>query len=169
MEWRQAILTVARVSGDLAAGAGARRALVAQVGEDAVLDGAERAGTLHQIDRAWRDHLALVADVREGDSPGRARRTAIRSAFHGGDHDGVRHAGAPIEQAVLGGAGAGAATDSGSTSTRAGLKGPSSTWTYLVNDDPFRNQIGMMLTGPGSATFAIGAAALAMPLLILWG
>ena len=29
------------------------------------------------------------------------------------------------------------------------LKGPSSTWTYLVNDDPFRNQIGMMLTGPG--------------------
>jgi preprotein translocase subunit SecA len=32
---------------------------------------------------------------------------------------------------------------------RLGIKGPSSTWTYLVNDDPFRNQIGMMLTGPG--------------------
>jgi preprotein translocase subunit SecA len=49
------------------------------------------------------------------------------------------------------------------------LKGPSSTWTYLVNDDPFRNQIGMMLTGPGKATFGIGAALMAMPLLILWG
>ena len=49
------------------------------------------------------------------------------------------------------------------------LKGPSSTWTYLVTDDPFKNQIGMMLTGPGRATFAIGAAAMAMPLLILWG
>jgi preprotein translocase subunit SecA len=49
------------------------------------------------------------------------------------------------------------------------VKGPSSTWTYLVNDDPFRNQIGMMLTGPGKATFGIGAALMAMPLLILWG
>ena len=39
-----------------------------------------------------------------------------------------------------------------------GIKGPSSTWTYLVNDDPFRNQIGMMLTGPGKTTFAIYAA-----------
>ena len=38
------------------------------------------------------------------------------------------------------------------------MKGPSSTWTYLVNDDPFRNQIGMLLTGPGKATFAIDAA-----------
>ena len=49
------------------------------------------------------------------------------------------------------------------------VKGPSSTWTYLVNDDPFRNQIGMMLTGPGKATFGIGAALMAMPLMIAWG
>jgi preprotein translocase subunit SecA len=49
------------------------------------------------------------------------------------------------------------------------IKGPTSTWTYLVNDDPFRNQIGMQLTGPGKATFAIGAALFAMPLLIFWG
>jgi preprotein translocase subunit SecA len=49
------------------------------------------------------------------------------------------------------------------------LKGPSSTWTYLVSDDPFRHQIGMMLTGPGKATFGIGAALMAMPLLIAWG
>jgi preprotein translocase subunit SecA len=49
------------------------------------------------------------------------------------------------------------------------LKGPSSTWTYVVNDDPFRNQIGRMLTGPGRTTVAIAAAALTMPLLVLWG
>jgi preprotein translocase subunit SecA len=52
---------------------------------------------------------------------------------------------------------------------RLGIRGPSSTWTYLVNDDPFRNQIGMMLTGPGRATIAIYAAALMGPLLVLWG
>ena len=50
-----------------------------------------------------------------------------------------------------------------------GIRGPSSTWTYLVNDDPFRNQIGMMLTGPGRATIAIYAAGALMPLLLLWG
>ena len=44
-----------------------------------------------------------------------------------------------------------------------GITRPASTWTYLVNDDPFRNQIGMMLTGPGKTTFAIGAALMSMP------
>jgi hypothetical protein len=39
----------------------------------------------------------------------------------------------------------------------------------LVNDDPFRNQIGRMLMGPGKNTIAIYAAVFAMPLLILWG
>jgi preprotein translocase subunit SecA len=49
------------------------------------------------------------------------------------------------------------------------LKGPSSTWTYLVNDDPFRKQLGALLTGPGHTTFAIGAALFATPLLFLLG
>ena len=49
------------------------------------------------------------------------------------------------------------------------LRGPSSTSTYLVNDDPFRNQLGAMLMGPGKTTFAVGAAMFAGPLLILLG
>ena len=42
-----------------------REALVAAVGEAAVV-AAERTVTLFCIDRAWRDHLAFCADVREG-------------------------------------------------------------------------------------------------------
>jgi hypothetical protein len=38
-----------------------------------------------------------------------------------------------------------------------------------VNDDPFRNQLGAMLMGPGKTTFAVGAAMFAGPLLILLG
>ena len=53
--------------------------------------------------------------------------------------------------------------------TGTGIRAPSATWTYLVNDDPFRNRIGPMLTGPGGATIAIYSAAIMMPLLILWG
>ena len=74
-----------------------------------------------------------------------------------------------IEQAVLVELEHSLRADSAPDFIGARMKGPSSTWTYLVTDDPFKNQIGMMLTGPGRTTFAIGAAALAMPLLILWG
>jgi hypothetical protein len=50
------------------------------------------------------------------------------------------------------------------------VKGPSSTWTYLVNDDPFRNRIASMLTGPGRTTLGIvSALGPMMPLLMAWG
>jgi preprotein translocase subunit SecA len=51
----------------------------------------------------------------------------------------------------------------------AGIQAPSSTWTYLVNDDPFRNQILLKLIGPGGTTIAIYSSALLGPLLLLWG
>jgi hypothetical protein len=46
---------------------------------------------------------------------------------------------------------------------------PSSTWSYLVNDDPFAHTMGTMLSGPGGQTVAIYAAALLGPLLLAWG
>ena len=53
--------------------------------------------------------------------------------------------------------------------TATGLKAPSSTWTYLVNDDPFEGRIGALLTGPGGVTVAMYSAVMLMPLLIAWG
>ena len=145
-----------------------RAQLATAVGEEAVLH-VERLVTLHEIDRSWRDHLSLVADVREGihlvslggqDPLAQFTRT-ITMAFNRLEEtidDGVLEAlhriqvdGKEVDLSEL------------------QLKGPSSTWTYLVNDDPFRKQIGMLLTGPGRATFAIGAALTAMPLMIFWG
>lgn len=168
MERREAILGGREIPDVWSESPDRRAALVAAAGEDAV-NRAERAVTLHHIDRAWCDHLSLAADLREGihlvalggQDPLRRFTTEITMAFH-------RLEGA-IDEAVLD-----ALEQVGVTAGRIDLsdvniKGPSSTWTYLVNDDPFRNQIGMMLTGPGKATFAIGAALFAMPLLILWG
>ena len=125
--------------------------------------------TLCCIDRAWCDHLALCADLREGihlvalggHDPLSRFTTELTSRFTGIDEQ--------IDAAVLDALDDAASSDGGIVLSGDDLKGPSSTWTYLVNDDPFRNQIGMMLTGPGKATFAIGAALMAMPLLILWG
>jgi preprotein translocase subunit SecA len=144
------------------------RPLIDAAGEAAVRE-AERIVTLASIDRAWCDHLALAADLREGIhlvslgglDPLTRYTTELNRHFQRLD--------AAIDEGVL------AELDDirldGGTIVLpdATLKGPSSTWTYLVNDDPFRHQIGMMLTGPGKSTFAIGAALMSMPLLIFWG
>jgi preprotein translocase subunit SecA len=145
-----------------------RRALVEQAGEDAVIE-AERKVMLFQIDRAWRDHLALAADLREGihlvalggQDPLTRFTTDIKLAFRGLED--------AIDSAVLDALAAVRVSGGRIDLEGLGIRGPSSTWTYLVNDDPFRNQIGMMLTGPGRATIAIYAAGALMPLLLLWG
>jgi preprotein translocase subunit SecA len=142
-------------------------ALVTVAGEKAVRE-AERKVTLFHIDRAWREHLAFVADLREGihlvslgggDPLTHFTREAVK-AFDEIDSSIDEGVAAALEDVRV----AGRQVDL----TPLDLKGPASTWTYLVNDDPFRNQIGRMLTGPGRSTVAIAAAAAAMPLLMLW-
>lgn len=142
--------------------------LVASLGLEAVRQ-AERAVTLHEIDRAWREHLSLIADLREGihlvslgghDPLGRFTAEIVRAFNRLQDalDDAILEA---LERLDI---------KNGQIDLQAlQLKGPSATWTYLVSDDPFRNQLGMLLTGPGRATFAIGAAMASMPLLIAWG
>ena len=125
--------------------------------------------TLFAIDSAWRDHLALCADLREGihlvrlggqDPPTAFSAESIRAFTDIDDRidlaveealERVRVRGKDIDLAGL------------------GVKAPGSTWTYLVNDDPFRDRIGALLRGPGGATVAIYSAVMMMPLLVLWG
>jgi preprotein translocase subunit SecA len=124
--------------------------------------GRERDLTLAHMDRAWRDHLAFVAELREGihlvrlggDDPLTRFCVRVAEAYR----ERMEALDRSIEEALR-------APDGSDLA----LKGPSSTWTYLVNDDPFRDQLGSQLTGPGRATFAVGAAVFAMPLLILLG
>jgi preprotein translocase subunit SecA len=143
-------------------------ALVGAVGEAAVRR-AETAVTLAHIDRAWSDYLSFVAEIREGihliglggQDPLARFKVQAAEAFQAMQDDVEASVRAALPPAAPG-------MDATSLS-RLAVKGPSSTWTYLVNDDPFRNQLGSMLTGPGHTTFAIGAALFAGPLLILLG
>ncbi len=48
-----------------------------------------------------------------------------------------------------------------------GLQGPSSTWTYLVNDHAFSDRLAANLVGGRNVGFAAGAA-MTGPLLVLW-
>jgi preprotein translocase subunit SecA len=168
IERRQALLT-GEESPDVWENEPERRAaLVAAAGEDAVVN-AERTVTLGCIDRAWRDHLALCADVREGIHLVRLGGQDPLTRFTSDAIQSFSRMDEVVDDAVLEALPkvrvAGGVVDLAGT----GIKGPSSTWTYLVNDDPFKNRIGAMLTGPGGATVAIYSAAVMMPLLILWG
>lgn len=142
--------------------------LAATIGTQA-LERAETAVTLFEIDRAWSDHLSFAADLREGihlvrlggDDPLTRFRIQISEAF--------RRMVREIDAAVVAALEKVEASPAGLALPALGIKRPSSTWTYLVNDDPFRDQLGMSLIGPGKTTFAIGAAISATPLLLLLG
>jgi len=143
-------------------------ALVSAAGAEAVRR-AEVLVTLAHIDRAWSDFLSFVADVREGihlvglggQDPLSRFKVQAAEAFEAMQDDVADSVRASLAQIQPGAAGL--------DLSHLALKGPASTWTYLVNDDPFRNQLGAMLMGPGKTTFAVGAAMFAGPLLILLG
>jgi preprotein translocase subunit SecA len=130
-----------------------RQEVLAAAGGDG--EGSTERRVLCGIDREWRRHLAVCGDIREGIhlvslgglDPLTRYTDEVVAAFDGFEKR--------VEAAV-------AAADA------LDLKGPSATWTYVVNDDPFRNQIAVRLIGPGRTTMTIWAAAFATPLLLLW-
>jgi preprotein translocase subunit SecA len=144
------------------------RELCAEVGEEA-LRAAEREVALHQIDEHWADYLATVADLREGihlvrlggeDPPGVFLRRAAElweeliPAIEAATSNTLRKI---------------AVRDGRIDLDALGIGGPSSTWTYMVNDDPFEHDLGMQLLGSRSFGFAAVAALWTGPLLVAWG
>ena len=48
-----------------------------------------------------------------------------------------------------------------------GLQGPSSTWTYLVEEEAYKDPLAALLISQSNIGFAVGAASTG-PLLLLW-
>jgi len=140
-------------------------ALVASSSKDEV-ECAERTVTLFHIDRVWRDHLGFCADLREGIHLVSLGGLDPLSRFTSDVMTAFRPLEAIIDKAVLETL---PLVTVGVDLGAAGINGPSSTWTYLVNDDPFRNQVLLKLIGPGGTTIAIYSSALLGPLFLLWG
>jgi preprotein translocase subunit SecA len=164
---RAAVLAGEEVPGPWSQDPDRRYALVAAAGEDAVRE-AERLVTLACIDRAWRTHLAFCADVREGIHLARLGGQDPLTTFTSAAIRAFDEIDDVIDDAALEALKVVRVDGVGINLDEAGIKGPSSTWTYLVNDDPFENRIGAFLMGPGAATVGIYAAGALMPLLVLW-
>jgi preprotein translocase subunit SecA len=137
--------------------------LVEEHGEDVVKDAARRIA-LHHLDRRWTDHLAYLADLREGIhlrslAGGIVHLKPIdefnRSAIASFDNliaDAWADAVETFKAAEIG--------ESGLDETASGVPRPTATWTYLVNDNPFGTEADRIL---GRLRNAIKPESIAQP------
>ena len=115
---------------------------LAGVASDEVLTDAARQITLWHLDRGWADHLGYLADLREGIYlRALGRGLSPLDEFH---KEAVRVFGgllARVEEESAASFATVPVTADGADLSAAGLKRPSATWTYLVQDNPFGTDI----------------------------
>ncbi len=163
--WRRSVLEERESSGLLADSCPERWvAVVRRFGAEQATR-LERRLTLLAIDHAWSEHLGLVARIRDGihvvsfggKDPLTEFTREIHQAFAEMETLVVEDVAARFQALSL----AGERIDW----NQAGLLGPSSTWTYLVHDQPWGNPMLGLLNRSG---LAAAAAALAGPFLVIW-
>ena len=136
--------------------------LVSAVGE-AALERAETLVTLFHIDQQWADHLSEIARIREGIHLARLNGQDPLDQFHrlstAAFIDMLRKTDEAIVETLLNAE----ITEHGIDLEKAGLKGPCSTWTYLINDDPFEETMKVLIRNIGFAS----VAASCLPCLVM--
>jgi preprotein translocase subunit SecA len=123
--------------------------------------------TLYAIDRCWTEHLAMIADIREGihltsvggQSPIREFHKIVDQEFQQLEHK--------IDGMILQTFQSLPVTEEGVDLDEEGIRGPSSTWTYVITDNQFGLWVGM-IQGSNIGATAV-AAAVYGPLYILLG
>jgi len=131
------------------------------------LDKLEKQITLLQIDRFWADHMAMITDVRESIHLVNVGGESPINEFHRILTDAFREREEKINLGIVKSFESIKITQDGIDLDSDELKGPSSTWTYLISDSQFGAWM-EMLKG-GNIGFAAGAAAWYGPIFILWG
>lgn len=123
--------------------------------------------TLYAIDRCWTEHLAKIAEIREGihltsvagQSPIREFHKIVDQEFQQLEHK--------IDDTILQTFRSLPVTEKGVDLDEEGIRGPSSTWTYVITDNQFGLWVGMLQGS--NIGFTAAAAAAYGPLYILLG
>jgi preprotein translocase subunit SecA len=165
--WRQEILVNRHQPELLAARCSERwQALNRKVSPEILLE-VEKRLTLLIIDRCWCDHLALMRRVRDGIHVVSFVGKDPLTEFTREVGDAFAELRQTIDDEIVATFERVAVNEEGVDWETEGLLGPSSTWTYLVSDDPFGHS---SMRGLANRTgFAAGASAFAAPFLFLWG
>jgi preprotein translocase subunit SecA len=116
------------------------RQLCASVRPAALADAARQIMLFH-LDRGWTGHLAALAEVREGIHLRALGRRDPLSEFH---KESIKLFDRLFERVSQGGAETFSSVtigDRGADLAAAGLKRPTATWTYVVQDNPFGSDL----------------------------
>ena len=112
--------------------------------------------TLFQIDRCWREHLALIAEVREGIHLAVVGGRSPLDEFHRFVQPEFSVLNNKIRDAVVETFRSLSVGPNGADLESQGIRGPSSTWTYLVSDHQFGLWVGLIHgTNIGAASAAV--------------
>lgn len=140
--------------------------LVSLLGKDQAQN-IEKQITLYQIDRCWAEHLAAIADVREGIHLASVGGRSPIQEFHKIADAEFLQLERKIDEAIVKTFKSLPIAEKGVDLDKEGIRGPSSTWTYLITDNQFGLWVGM-LQGSNIGATAV-AAAVYGPLYILLG
>ncbi|WP_220183151.1 accessory Sec system translocase SecA2 [Sphaerisporangium album] len=111
--------------------------LGAEVG-DAVLREAARQIVLFHLDRCWTEHLGFMSDIREGiHLRGLGHKLKPIDEFHREGVAAYKQLLEEVERRSIETFETATITADGLDSEESGLKRPTATWTYLVQDNPF--------------------------------
>nr|WP_203863433.1 accessory Sec system translocase SecA2 [Planobispora rosea] len=130
-----------RTAGDAMAAALPERwaELVEAAGEEAAHASARQVVLFH-LDRCWSEHLAHLAEVREGIHLRVLGRASPLDEFHKEAVTAYQRLLAEIESRSVATFGSAPVTAGGLDLDEEGLKRPTATWTYLVQDNPFGSE-----------------------------
>ena len=134
---------------------------------EAALESLESRLALLAIDECWSDHLAAVAEIREGIHLAEVGGLWPLAEFHKQAAESFDLALQSVDARMVERFASLDITSEGIRMDQMGLLGPSSTWTYLVDDHASTDRLAASLLGRRNIGFAVGAA-LTGPLFMLW-
>lgn len=131
--------------------------LISKIGQDN-LQKLERDLTLYYIDQCWANYLEHVSYIRDGihlvivagQNPLEEYLFEVSRSF--------KELEISIESSIINALKNIKITENGIDTGIKDMKGPSATWTYLVNDNPFEDDLGLMLASTRNIGFSAFAA-----------
>ena len=112
-----------------------------------ILRRVEKQITLYSIDACWADYLTRVADIRENIHLVVLANQSPLEEFHqrvGREYADLLER---IDRQIVRTFRSAEITTAGIDLDKEGLRGPSSTWTYLINDNPFGDVLQRLFRG----------------------
>jgi len=129
-----------------------------------LLSRVERDLTLALIDRTWRDHLAFATELRDSIHLRTVARLDPLAEFQKEIIEEFSSLPLRLDAEIIETFEKAGIGPEGIDLDKIGLRAPSSTWTYIVSDDPFRDQLFSKL---GGTAMGIGIVA-NFPIVAMW-